>query len=307
MNKDIEQMLINGNFKYQQKILQDIECLNIKDKIPKYPILILTCMDPRIDIYRIFQLNPGDVFILRNAGNQYTKDVLRSILIAIHEHNVKYLIILGHLDCRMTKINLNNLRRKLHILNGKYTSQYGQNLIYEIRDFFKPFTDEIRNLNKQIEIFQNLRDLPKDIQITGMLYDVNTGWVFEHKKFKAFISIESFMNIFKENMKNKHFELNDFLESNDYKIIDSGKSEQEIDTLASTNSISKENKIENRIEEKVEIDSNKIIDQIDICNIKEITYQKIRAIIKIPDVRIPKIRYPKINIYIPSIKRNQNE
>ncbi|MFX1315601.1 MAG: carbonic anhydrase [Promethearchaeota archaeon] len=303
MINDIEDMLINGNFKYQQKILQGIEDVDIKDKIPKYPILILTCMDPRIDIHRIFQLNPGDVFILRNAGNQYTQDVLRSILIAIHEYDVKYIIILGHLDCGMTKIDLNTLKNKIYILNGKYTSQYGQNLIYEIRDFFKPFIDEIRNLNKQVEIFQKLREIPKDIEITAMLYDVNTGWVFEHNKLKAFISIENFMNFYMENLQNKHFELNDMLKSNDYKIIDSGSKDQEIDTIIAKDSKSKANEIESINKGETEIDSNIIIDQINTYNLGEIMNQKKRAVIKIPDVRILKSNYPKIKIYIPSIKK----
>ena len=83
MIKDIEKTLIEGNLRFQWKITQDLENLEVEEKIPKYPVLILTCMDPKIDIHRIFQLKPGDVFVLRNAGNVYTQDMLRSILISI--------------------------------------------------------------------------------------------------------------------------------------------------------------------------------------------------------------------------------
>ena len=56
-------------------------------------------MDPRIDIHRIFQLEPGDVIVLRNAGNIFTQDMIRSLIIAIFKYKIKYIVILGHLDC----------------------------------------------------------------------------------------------------------------------------------------------------------------------------------------------------------------
>ncbi len=107
--------LIEGNNQYQWEILDEKESIKIEGRIPKYPILILTCMDPRIDVHRIFQLNPGDIFVLRNAGNQYSEDMLRSILIAVHEYSVRYIIILGHLDCGMKKVNLDDLRNKISL------------------------------------------------------------------------------------------------------------------------------------------------------------------------------------------------
>ena len=123
--------------------MQDLESVEIQENIPKYPVLILTCMDPRIDIYRIFQLNPGDVFILRNAGNIYTQDVLRSILITIFKYEIKYIIILGHLDCGMTKINPVELRKKLPSeFLSRLSSNYSE-LFSELINFFKPFENEV--------------------------------------------------------------------------------------------------------------------------------------------------------------------
>ncbi|MFW9785498.1 MAG: carbonic anhydrase, partial [Candidatus Heimdallarchaeota archaeon] len=69
MTIDMEKILIEGNLKFKRKILEDLESIEVERKVPRYPVLILTCMDPRIDVHRIFQLKPGDVFVLRNAGN----------------------------------------------------------------------------------------------------------------------------------------------------------------------------------------------------------------------------------------------
>ncbi len=307
MLKNIEKILIQGNLRYQSKIIQETEKLKVEESFPRYPILILTCMDPRIDVYRIFQLNPGDVFVLRNAGNQYTQDVFRSILIAIYEYDVKYIIILGHLDCGMTKVKLNILKNKLHILNGKHVSQYGLNLIKEMREFFKPFIDELRNVKKQIETFQKLREIPEDVKITGMLYDVNTGWIFEHNRFKTFIFIENFMKVYKEVLQKKQFELVDFLESSDEEIVGSGSLEQEIEESRSNDSKSKSIEKENRNEKKNEIESYEMIDLdlIDVCDLREIYYQKTINSINMPKVRIPKICHRKVKIYFPNIQKKK--
>ena len=43
MIKIIEKILVDGNLRFQWKIIQDKENMNIKGKIPRYPGLILTC------------------------------------------------------------------------------------------------------------------------------------------------------------------------------------------------------------------------------------------------------------------------
>ncbi|MFX1313899.1 MAG: carbonic anhydrase, partial [Promethearchaeota archaeon] len=177
MLDDIKNILIVGNLKYKSKFIQEFEKEQIEDNYPKYPVLILTCMDPRINIHHIFQLNPGDVFILRNAGNIFTSDMMRSILLAIVNYKIKYIIILGHLDCGMKKINLTELRMKLP---SKFLSQLSKNninILSELNSFFVPFSNEIKNLLRQIKNLQTIQDLFPEIEITGMLYDTNTGWV----------------------------------------------------------------------------------------------------------------------------------
>ena len=133
---DIERMLIEGNLRFQLKITQELENIETKTKRPRYPVLILTCMDPRIDIHRIFQLDPGDVFVIRNAGNLSNQNSLRSILLAIYQYNIKYIIILGHLDCGMTKINLLELKKNVPYEFLPYSSKRNSDLFTETKEFF---------------------------------------------------------------------------------------------------------------------------------------------------------------------------
>ena len=64
------------------------------------PSVVVTCMDTRIDVFRIFGLDPGDAHVLRNAGGLVTDDVLRSLVISqrllgtrevmlVHTHQVR--------------------------------------------------------------------------------------------------------------------------------------------------------------------------------------------------------------------------
>ena len=219
---DIRKILINGNFQFQLKLIKDLEKIEIQGKISRYPVLILTCMDPRIDLHRIFQLESGDVFVLRNAGNIVTVDMIRSILIAVHEYNIKHIVILGHLDCGMTKINLKRLKLKLLPASQEFICREGHNPLTELRDFFEPFIDEMENIKNQIEELKNFKGIPGDVEITGMLYDIDTGWVFDYEMIKELKFVENFGKKYRDMLYMKRIEFVDFLDLNEDQIVNSG-------------------------------------------------------------------------------------
>ena len=49
-------------------------------QIPSIHVALVTCMDSRIDTFRIFGLDSGEAHILRNAGGLITDDMLRSLM-----------------------------------------------------------------------------------------------------------------------------------------------------------------------------------------------------------------------------------
>jgi len=295
--KDIEKKLVESNLKFKWKIMQDLENVEIEGCIPKYPVLILTCMDPRIDIYRIFQLNLGDVFILRNAGNIYTQDMLRSILITILKYEIKYIIILGHLDCGMTKINPVELRNKLP---SKFLSRLSSNyseLLSELSNFFKPFDNEVQNILDQIKALEIVKVFYPEIEITGMLYDVKTGLVFEYEKFKDYRSTEDFRETYRKMLIGKKSQFTDFLD----------KIKTEIPTLKESKDLSREDESREIVISTV---AEKNEEKKDINNIEQKEYKRyhntnIQTII--PKIKVPKIKFQGVKIYIPkrfSEKRN---
>lgn len=61
--------------------------------------IILTCVDSRVPVEKIFNLNPGEALVIRNAGNFINQESMRSILLGIFEIHAKYVIIMGHTRC----------------------------------------------------------------------------------------------------------------------------------------------------------------------------------------------------------------
>lgn len=285
----MEKILIEGNLKFKRKILEDLESIEIERKVPRYPVLILTCMDPRIDVHRIFQLKPGDVFVLRNAGNIFSQDIFRSILVAIYEYRIKYIIILGHLDCGMTKINLLELKKKTPREFYPRLSKNGSDLFSETRIFYKPFNDEIRNLKKQVQNFQNLKEYIPELIIIGMLYDPKSGWVFTYNDFMDFAYVENFENQREKILREKKYRFSSFLKT----LNNQSKHERE------------EIEIKDQInQDQVEI-TQEILEEEDVEAVKfasdndELSKHVINLIM--PKIRIPKIDFPGVKIYIPKV------
>src|SRR4029077_17141362 len=50
--------------------------------LPVRKLVVLACMDPRLNPYAILGLRAGDAHILRNAGGVVTDDVIRSLAIS---------------------------------------------------------------------------------------------------------------------------------------------------------------------------------------------------------------------------------
>ena len=61
-------------------------------------LVVLTCMDARIDPLAALGLTTGDAFVLRNAGAQWTDDVARSLKLA-RGLGVTRVRVVAHNDC----------------------------------------------------------------------------------------------------------------------------------------------------------------------------------------------------------------
>jgi carbonic anhydrase len=74
------------------------------DKLPPRPakrLAVLTCMDARLDVYRLLGLADGEAHVLRNAGATVTDDVLRSLAVSQRLLDTTDIMAISHTDCGM--------------------------------------------------------------------------------------------------------------------------------------------------------------------------------------------------------------
>jgi len=128
-------------------------------------LAIVTCMDSRIAPLAIIGMKPGDAKILRNAGARVTEDVLRTLVLATHLLGVNRVLVMPHTDCRMATGSEPEIHQAIFEASGVDTRSM------EIRTV----KDQRSALELDLVRLRTYPLLPKDLQVAGGFYDVNTG------------------------------------------------------------------------------------------------------------------------------------
>jgi carbonic anhydrase len=123
-------------------------------------------MDARIDPAAAFGINLGDAHVIRNAGGN-AKDALRSILISEHLLGTREIILVKHTGCGMlTFTNTDALK--------VVANNVGTGILSSTFDF-QPFPDLEQGVKDDVEWLKGNAALPKDVTISGWVYEVETG------------------------------------------------------------------------------------------------------------------------------------
>ena len=77
----------------------------------QYPIAaLLSCADSRVAPELIFDQGPGDLFVVRIAGNYLSSNSLASLEYAVAVLNVPLIMVLGHTECGAVKSTISALQ-----------------------------------------------------------------------------------------------------------------------------------------------------------------------------------------------------
>lgn len=146
--------------------------------------VVLSCIDSRLPVEKIFQAKPGELLVLKNAGNLITMDMLRSILVAIYELKAKYVIIMGHTRCGMAiKDNEEKLTHLSSRLSPKLKDMISKSEKSDPVDWFGFFDDGkwVENAKSQANVLRTYLDelVPEadHPSILVALYDLDSGKV----------------------------------------------------------------------------------------------------------------------------------
>lgn len=104
------QQLVEGVHHFQSRVFRDQRELFERLAVGQNPeTLFITCSDSRIDPNLITHTVPGDLFVLRNAGNlvpaygTVTGGEVATIEFAITGLDVKHIVVCGHTHCGAVK------------------------------------------------------------------------------------------------------------------------------------------------------------------------------------------------------------
>jgi carbonic anhydrase len=142
-----------------------------KGELPTPParkVAILVCMDARIDPAKALGLEEGDAHVIRNAGGR-AADALRSLVISHALLGTREIVVIHHTDCGMLTFTNELLRKKL-------TDELGPTAgaVANAIDFL-PFPDLDQGVRDDVAMIRSSPLIPKDIPVTGFVYDVRTG------------------------------------------------------------------------------------------------------------------------------------
>lgn len=132
---------------------------------PSRGVLVLTCIDARIDPAGILGLELGEAHVLRNAGGRATDDAIRSATISSWLLGTREYVVIHHTDCGMTKFTDDVLHAKIREATGADVSG----------DEYLSFSDLDQSLREDVARLRDLKTLPEGVTVAGFVYDVRTG------------------------------------------------------------------------------------------------------------------------------------
>ncbi len=136
--------------------------------IPTKHVAIVTCMDSRIDMFRIFGLESGQAHILRNAGGLVTEDMLRSLVLSQRLLQTREVVLMHHTHCGLHGTDEPALRAAIEADTGQ-APPYA----------FGAFTDIDDAVRRAIARVREHPFLPHRDRVRGFIYDVDTGHLRE--------------------------------------------------------------------------------------------------------------------------------
>ena len=131
---------------------------------PAKGVVVLACMDARLNPYGILGLSEGDAHVIRNAGGVVTDDEIRSLAISQRLLGTKEIILIHHTDCGM--LTFEDADFRLHI-----QEETGVKPAWSA-ETFSNLEDDVR---QSIARIKSSPFIPNKESVRGFVYDVKTG------------------------------------------------------------------------------------------------------------------------------------
>lgn len=175
-------VLLNEILQHNESFVETKEYLKYETtKFPDKKVVILSCMDTRLLelLPKAMNLKNGDIKIVKNAGALVSHpfgSIMRSILVAVYELGADEVIVCGHHDCGMGKINYDSIREKIEqrgITNKRIDALKYAGI--DVKNFLKGFNSVEESVKESVDMINNHPLLPEDIPVHGLVIHPHTG------------------------------------------------------------------------------------------------------------------------------------
>jgi carbonic anhydrase len=131
---------------------------------PAKQVAVVSCMDARLNIYRMLGLEEGDAHVIQNAGGVITDDEIRSLTISQRLLGTREIMLIHHTDCGMLTFSDEEVK-------GQIQEEVG------IKPHFalESFSDLDEDVRQSIERIQASPFIPHKESVRGFIYEVETG------------------------------------------------------------------------------------------------------------------------------------
>ena len=143
--------------------------------IPKHQVLVVTCMDGRVDPAHILGVELGDALVIRNSGGRVTPDVLQEIAFIGAVTEMMFgddaepfeVAVLHHTGCGSGFLADPDFRAALRAHTGADDQALADSAV----------TDPYESVGHDVNQLLQSPLLPRTASVSGHVYDVATGLV----------------------------------------------------------------------------------------------------------------------------------
>ncbi|KZP06319.1 carbonic anhydrase [Athelia psychrophila] len=150
---------------------------------PTNKVAIVTCMDARLDVFKMFGLKVGEAHVIRVGGGR-TPDALRSLVASEHILETKEIMVVHHTDCGFMRAPTDeeahtHIEQSLQKANGvKLSTRHLPIQVIQQGDLNRSVCEDVQFLHSSPYI-------RNDAVLTGWIYDTMLGTIKEVREASA--------------------------------------------------------------------------------------------------------------------------
>lgn len=135
------------------------------DGIAHEGVLVLTCMDSRLEPLAMVGLRIGEAKILRTPGGRLTPDALAGCAMGVHKLDVNRILVIPHSKCAAASLTEEQMADAITELSGIDAHEF----------HFGADPDQLGRLADDVATLRTHPLVGPFAEVGGFLYDVDTG------------------------------------------------------------------------------------------------------------------------------------